>query len=141
MSREFSERTRIETKVLGATAQLNNSLSSAARAALVRIVQEALANIEKHSAATRVVLDLQEGNGLLTLTIRDDGHGFCRLIDRESGAGLGVSNMRERLAEIGGTLTLRFAPASTEVVAQAPLLPSTPLRKHESGRALTRISP
>lgn len=137
MSREFSERTRIETRLLGATPKLNEQLSSACQAALVRITQEALANIEKHSAASRVILELQAGEGSLRLTITDDGHSFCQLVGRNSGAKVGLSNMRERLAEIGGTLTLRFAPDSTEVTAQVPLPLAGPGPKHNTRRLFT----
>jgi two-component system, NarL family, sensor kinase len=140
MSREFSERTRIETRLLGATPRLNEQLSSACQAALVRITQEALANIEKHSAASRVILELQSSEGSLTLTIADDGHSICQLVGRNSGVKVGLSNMRERLAEIGGTLTLRFAPDSTEVMARVPLPLAGPEPKRNTGRLFTGAS-
>ena len=141
MSCEFSERTRIKTQLLGATPKLDQQLPAACQAALVRITQEALANIEKHSAASCVTLGLQASEESLTLTIADDGHSFCQLAGRNSGVKVGLSNMRERLAEIGGTLTLRFAPDSTEVMAQLPLTLIGPGAKHNTERLFTGALP
>jgi len=87
--------------------------------ALYRIAREALHNVVKHARATRVAVRLTVDDGpptIARLTVRDDGMGLegaeraapvART--RRSGAGLGLASMRERAAELGGTLTLRSA--------------------------------
>jgi two-component system NarL family sensor kinase len=140
MSHEFSERARIEVRVLGATPELNQQLAPTCQAALVRITQETFANIERHSAANRVVLELCASEESLTLTITDDGHVFCPLVDRNVGVKVGLSNMRERLAEVGGILTLRFAPQSTEIIAQVPMVRTSPVPRQNPEQHFTGAS-
>lgn len=86
--------------------------------ALYRIVQEALNNVVKHAQANRVHVLLEFKPEKMQICIRDDGQGFD--IDAlPSGAGrhLGLISMRERAAEIGGTIELHSAPGQgTEVI-------------------------
>jgi signal transduction histidine kinase len=63
---------------------------------LLRIVDEALANVLRHSGATRVVVALRREREGLRLSIRDDGRGAAG----ESGAGMGIRNMRTRAAQL-----------------------------------------
>ncbi|HEX9037188.1 MAG TPA: sensor histidine kinase [Ktedonobacterales bacterium] len=89
-----------------------------------RVVQEALANIAKHSGATRVdVRAVMEGDAL-SLRIRDNGHGFH--VERASGRGLGLSSMRERVAALGGTLRISSSVGGTSVETRIPLGGRTP---------------
>ena len=70
---------------------------------LLRVLQEALANILKHANASRVDVRLHEADGSLTLTIEDDGVGF----DQEHRApGYGLENMRKRAEELDGTFAV-----------------------------------
>ncbi len=76
--------------------------------ALYRIAQEALHNIIKHAHASSVVLRLAKQNNEIILEVRDDGRGFDT-------AGpfpghLGLCSMQERVAKIGGTLTVESTP-------------------------------
>jgi two-component system, NarL family, nitrate/nitrite sensor histidine kinase NarX len=75
-------------------------LSSDARTSVLRIVQEALANVRKHAAATEVRIGLEKD----TLTIEDNGRGFdvMRLASGVS-RNFGLQFMRER-AELMGSL-------------------------------------
>ncbi len=90
---------------------------------VLRIVDEALANVLRHAAATRIDVMLATRNGDVELAICDDGRGGVR----ESSAGMGLSNMRHRTATlVGGTLS--FEPRSTggtcvRLVFDAPLPP------------------
>lgn len=88
---------------------------------LFRVVQESLNNIAKHAEADQVWLNLQEqenGRALL-LEVRDDGLGFD---PQAAEGGLGVSQMRRRLARFGGTLQLGSGPESgTLLRAELPL--------------------
>ncbi len=88
--------------------------------ALFRIHQEALANVVKHSRATRVIVRLEATNEQVTLTVQDNGIGF----DTTQGdqGGMGTHSMRERIEAVGGTLLLKSEPGvATMVRARCPL--------------------
>ena len=96
------------------------SLSPARELALYRIVQEALANVEKHADAHSLSLRLsgsQEDH--LTLTISDDGRGID---PRQTTEGHGLANMRRRAEDAGGTFRLDTGPlrGTTITVAFGP---------------------
>jgi signal transduction histidine kinase len=89
--------------------------------ALFRIAQEALNNTVKHASATRIELRLFQRDGLLTLELRDNGAGFDPAGQFPSH--LGLRSMRERAAQLGGTLEIESAPAQgTRVVARLPMV-------------------
>jgi signal transduction histidine kinase len=100
-------------------------LPEAAETALFRVVQEALTNVLRHAGARRVSLVLQRSAGQAVAVVEDDGVGF----DAESetapaggGGRLGLLGMRERVALVGGTLTVESAPGrGTTVIARVPL--------------------
>ena len=87
---------------------------------LWRVAQEALANVERHAAATAVSLALDARPDALTLTITDDGHGLPP--DAETRPGhYGLRGIRERVESLGGTLTLSSNDAGTTVAARVPV--------------------
>jgi NarL family two-component system sensor histidine kinase LiaS len=95
--------------------------------ALLRIAQEALANAARHADATAITLDLAPtGSGDsegVELTVHDDGHGFDAT-DANAQFGLGLRLMRERVAEVSGTLALASAPATgTTLTITVPCVP------------------
>jgi two-component system sensor histidine kinase UhpB len=73
---------------------------------LYRIAQESLANVMKHSGATRASLRLETKPGYAVVAIEDNGVGFAAGADkqRDGGHGVGLLSMRERAASLGGTL-------------------------------------
>ncbi len=75
---------------------------------LLRLAQEAVANVRKHARATRVEIELEYGHDQVSLEVRDDGVGFDPTENRV--AGLGVTGMRDRLTELGGDLELWSRP-------------------------------
>lgn len=78
---------------------------------LLRIVQEALANVRKHAAAQRVVLELKAADGSLHISLEDDGRGFDpEHFDRGRLPRFGLATMRERAEAIGGTFTINTQP-------------------------------
>jgi signal transduction histidine kinase len=84
--------------------------------ALLRAVQEALANVARHAGATEVRVALDYGADTVRLAVRDDGSGFV------PGArpGYGLAGMRDRLAAFGGEVTVASAPGvGTEVTVVA----------------------
>ena len=95
---------------------------------LLRVVQEALHNVAKHSRATAVTVELACGGNQVQVTIADNGIGF------ESGkvwqtAGLGLVSMRERMHLVGGRLAITSAPGEGTRVEG-----SIPLAKADAGR-------
>jgi signal transduction histidine kinase len=75
---------------------------------IYRIVQEALTNVAKHAAATRVEVRLAFAYDRLELVISDDGGGF----DPETTGGFGLVGMRERIALVHGTFEIDSRPGS-----------------------------
>jgi signal transduction histidine kinase len=86
--------------------------------ALLRIAQEALANVRKHSGASRMALTLSYMEDETVLDVRDDGVGFdpreCRA---RAGGGYGLRVMNERVHELGGQLTVETSPGKGTTVA------------------------
>ena len=88
--------------------------------ALYRIVQECLTNIVKHARAGTVSIVLGRKPGAVTAVVEDDGVGFDPAKTREDG--LGLIGMRERVALVGGRLTIESRPgAGTTFVAEVPV--------------------
>ncbi len=91
-------------------------LSEAVELELLRIAQEALANVRKHSQATQVWVSLMGGVKGVEMTIRDNGRGMDaapQVVENGSGVGHhGMSIMRERAEALGGTFSLVVTPSS-----------------------------
>ncbi|PTR30486.1 signal transduction histidine kinase [Rhodococcus sp. OK519] len=86
--------------------------------ALLRVAQSALANVRLHSQAQRVRVTLSYAADEVRLDIVDDGVGF----DQREAGGFGLRAMRDRLAELGGTLVVESAPGDgTAVAATLPV--------------------
>ncbi len=86
---------------------------------LFRIAQEALNNIAKHSQASSAAVDLAICPTFLRLRIEDNGIGFA---PSKSGAGLGLTNMRERAEGLHGWLTIESARSKgTRITVEVPL--------------------
>ena len=95
-------------------------LPAAVEVACYRIVQEALTNVARHAHARTclVRLSVDRGSGVLEVEITDDGVG----ISGGRVAGVGLSSMRERAEELGGTLAVERGPeGGTLVLARLPL--------------------
>jgi PAS domain S-box-containing protein len=92
---------------------------------LYRLVQEALANVRKHSEAQRVLVRIEQVDGNVVLTVRDDGRGFNPeevLARHRDGEHLGLASMRERVQAIGGSLSIVSAPEQgTTLTFRCPL--------------------
>ncbi|MFB9149336.1 cache domain-containing protein [Roseovarius ramblicola] len=118
LSEDFGRRTGIVTEF--DTVVFRNRLDDEAKIALYRVAQEALTNIERHSGATRVHIDLRGHASGGTLRITDNG---CGIDTARAGAGggLGLRNMQERIEQIDGSLTIRSTSEGTEIAATVPL--------------------
>jgi PAS domain S-box-containing protein len=100
---------------------------------LFRIVQEALANVEKHARARQVSVVLAVRNRAVELEIEDNGVGFDRKAPRPEGGGrpgLGLANMRERAGQLGGSCQIVSTPGNgTNISVHLPLHPSRAAEK------------
>lgn len=90
---------------------------------LIRIIQEALANVWKHAEARHASVSLEATPEGLEVTIADDGCGFDPAEVRARGRGcFGLQTMEERAADVGGALRVESAPGKgTRVVARFPV--------------------
>lgn len=87
---------------------------------LLRCAQEGLANVRKHSGAASARVALATGDAA-ELSIHDDGRGLGG-VSIDDDRGFGLAGMRERVALVGGTLTVEDgAGAGTELTVRIPL--------------------
>lgn len=100
-------------------------LSPELETALFRVVQEAITNIARHSAARNVELNIHLDQDELCVDIIDDGIGFeinSVTISPDSGRGLGLLGMEERLELLDGEVTIEAAEgAGTKVFIRVPI--------------------
>ncbi|MCS7475558.1 sensor histidine kinase [Umezawaea endophytica] len=98
-----------------------------AEVALLRIAQEALANVAKHARATRVGVTLSHLERETALDVRDDGTGFDTTARGPSagGGGFGLIAMRQRIEGLSGTLLVESEPGGgTGISARVPAEPA-----------------
>jgi signal transduction histidine kinase len=104
-----------------------STIPARTQAEMLRIAQEAVANVAKHAEATLVGVRLSITGGRITLRIADNGQGFS--VASPSRTGFGMTTMQERAALIGGTVRVTSSPdAGTLVVASVPLAPPPTVR-------------
>ncbi|WP_247673801.1 sensor histidine kinase [Micromonospora sp. C51] len=94
---------------------------------LLRAAQEALSNVARHAAASRVGLTLSYMSDVVTLDVRDDGSGFDvanRSTIPDQDGSYGLTAMRQRVNRVGGQLAVESEPGGgTAVSASVPALP------------------
>lgn len=98
-------------------------LSPATELQLIRIIQEALTNVRKHTTASKTVIRIESLGEEAKITIEDDGQGFdLDTLDEESVRHFGLEFMRERAESVGGTLEIETKPGEgTKVIVKVPL--------------------
>lgn len=95
------------TLVADPAGQLDVALPETGELQLLRIIQEALANVRKHAEATHATVALSLGAGWVEARITDDGQGFDPIASaRGAIPRFGLTTMRERAEAVGGVLTL-----------------------------------
>jgi signal transduction histidine kinase len=95
-------------------------VSADVAAVALRVLSEALTNVERHAAATAVTLEARVAGARLELVVTDDGRGFTAAGPPEGHFGLLL--MRERARAVGGSLTVESAPErGTRVVLDLPV--------------------
>jgi len=120
----FSERSGIIVKK--EIMEPGRPLSQELNTALFRIIQEALANIHKHAECKEATIYLFADGDQVILEIGDKGKGInlARLEGRRDGVrglGVGLTGMRERVRQLGGTLWITSANPGTWIKAIFPM--------------------
>ena len=101
-------------------------LSDEHATALFRIAQEALTNVGRHANATCVGIDLEFSPSATRLTVRDNGTGFdVARMQHDPQRGIGLRNLRERMAALGGQFDIVSMPSGTRLVAMLPVISVT----------------
>ncbi len=117
----FMEQTGISTELKVADERATR-LTPRVEIQLIRIVQEALANVRKHARAghSSVLLEMDERK--TRVTVWDDGQGFDPVHATRRGVCFGLQIMQERAESVGGTLTIESQPGNgTQVIVQFPI--------------------
>jgi signal transduction histidine kinase len=118
LTETFGEQTGIQVDLeprLG-----DERLPSELETALYRITQEALTNVVKHAQAKSVSIVLTRREGSIMALIEDDGRGFTPGETRDGG--LGMLGMQERIALVGGQLTVESSRGGgTTLAVEVPL--------------------
>ena len=117
----FARRTGLKSEI--SVAGDVEDLPFALQCSLLRIIQEALANVHRHARASRVSVGLRVSPSALRLVVSDDGRGM-RGADGQAEPtqkGVGIAGMRSRLREFGGTLEILDSGRGTTLVAVAPV--------------------
>src|SRR6516164_713361 len=105
---------------------------AAVEVAAYRIATEAVTNVTRHAGARTATVTLTVTEGMLHVEVTDDGRG----VSAANRAGVGLTSMRERAEELGGSCTLRPRPGGGSIVsAQLPL--SGPLPTLQPAEPLT----
>lgn len=92
-----------------------------------RVIQEALANVQRHAQARHVSILLERIHNVVVAVIEDDGRGFDPQEKQAATNGgkpqrLGLIGMKERMEQVGGTLMIESAvDAGTSIYARVPI--------------------
>jgi signal transduction histidine kinase len=103
---------------------LYHDLPATVEAMLYRIAREALTNVAKHAKATQAQVMVKHGSHCVTCSIRDDGVGMDAtvLASGSGGRGLGLVEIQERVAALGGVLRVGAnTPRGTDLTVEIPL--------------------
>ena len=123
MCEEFEEVAKVDVDLK--FLRFPKKLSPEIEVTMYRIIQEALSNVAKHAEATRLVIRCERDHSLLTLKIKDNGKGSDQqdlTAHPSKNSGMGLLNMKERAAYVGGTVSVHSSPkGGMEISVQLPL--------------------
>jgi PAS domain S-box-containing protein len=123
LARGFGDRSGIEV-ALDVPEELGR-FDADSELALFRVAQEALTNVQRHSGSRTVHLSAAVADDSIVLEIRDAGRGMQHTgllrEAREPILSVGLAGMRERMRQLGGTVTVVSGPEGTCVHASLPL--------------------
>ena len=107
-------RTGAVVSFIAETIPPDSAIGPGARPAVLRVAQEALANVARHARATAVTVTLGSSGDDLTLIVADNGGGFDR---GGPSTGMGLRNMQTRAADVDGRCTVTSAPGRGTIVS------------------------
>jgi PAS domain S-box-containing protein len=99
-------------------------LDSSVELPLFRVLQECLTNIHRHSGSKTAAVKVEADEHKVSLEVSDQGKGIAQRDSKRHGGkrlGVGISGMRERLNDLGGTLEIHSTNQGTVVRAAIPL--------------------
>jgi len=134
----YRERSKIDvTLELPSTSE---RLPKEVELALFRVLQEGLTNIHRHSGSGSATVRMADSSGQVTLVMQDFGKGIPEaMLDQfrktSTGSGIGLAGMKERIAELGGTLEIESGRQGTTLRVSVPLSGSTARGNPGSGQA------
>ncbi|MHB1390049.1 MAG: sensor histidine kinase [Thermoleophilia bacterium] len=122
--KEFSENAgiKVDLQLLAMAERLSPEMETV----LYRVVQEALTNVARHSAAANCRVSLQRRDGKIEAEITDDGKGFDSqtVMTSDHGGGLGLHGMKERIELVGGSMWLESRPGEgSKISLEVPIQP------------------
>ena len=120
LAQGFGTRTGIRTsfRCSGDTADVAEPIL----VAVLRVAQEALVNVHRHSRASSAKVTLERLADRLLLTVSDDGIGIPGAFDADRGRGIGLDGMRYRVETQGGQFDVKRLKHGTRVSANMPLV-------------------
>ncbi|HET9654141.1 MAG TPA: GAF domain-containing sensor histidine kinase [Kineosporiaceae bacterium] len=126
----FSRQCGIETSLEGPTDE-DLVLAPRCEVQVIRIIQEALTNVRKHSGAQRATVRVEQTDRAVRFAVQDDGAGFdlAAVPVGRDGFGFGLSSMQERVRLIGGSLAIDTGPGRgtrLQIDVPAALVQSSP---------------
>jgi signal transduction histidine kinase len=107
----------IRTELFLADGIDKDTFTPSTEAQLIRVIQEAMNNTRKHSGSHNLKIRMDLNNSKARITITDDGNGFdAESLEQNEGNHFGLVFMRERMAQIGGSLKIDSIPGSGTVL-------------------------
>jgi signal transduction histidine kinase len=106
---KYSQQSGVRTTLDSAVAN-DLSLPPRCEVQVIRVIQEALTNVRKHSGARSAVVRVAQTPDTTTFVVEDDGHGFDPAAVPAERDGFGLQSMRERMRLVNGSLTIDSAP-------------------------------
>ena len=125
--KDFSKRTRIPVH-FEAFAGVER-LDDTQRTVLYRVIQSALANVDKHSTANEASVSIRDARGTIRTEIHDNGKSFDvgRVLLAKRHKRLGLLGSRERVEMVGGTFEVQSSPGhGTTICAEIPIAGNGP---------------
>ena len=117
---KYSQQCGLETS-LDSDLDHELALSPRSEVQVIRVIQEALTNVRKHSGAASATVRVTESESTTTFVVEDDGQGWDSNLSSSDRDGFGLYTMSERMALLNGSLTIDSAPGrGTRVIAVVP---------------------
>ena len=107
----------VNTAMVDVVAEPLPALPAAVEVAAYRIITESVANAVRHGRPSHCDVAIATFGPDLVLTVADDGSGIAA----DATLGVGLASMRDRAAEVGGTLDVQSSAAGTTITARLPL--------------------